>query len=203
VKAVILDVDGTLIESMAVDTRLYFDAVRTVLGAVTIRERLEDYEHVTDRGILAQIFADNGLAADGEAAAAIQSRFVETLAEHIRTAGPFPVIPGAPGLLAALRQSPQVEVGIATGGWRRSAMLKLDTSGFNIDGIAVATCDDSVARIGIMRCALAKLGNEFESVTYFGDAEWDRRACEELGWDFVAVGPGLGGLDSFENFDVR
>ena len=39
-------------------------------------------------------------------------------------------------------------------------------------------------------------------VTYFGDGEWDQRACKELGWQFVAVGPRLGGIESFRDIQV-
>ena len=35
----------------------------------------------------------------------------------------------------------------------------------------------------------------------FGDAEWDRQACHSLGWNFVAVGPGLGGIESYVGID--
>ena len=52
-----------------------------------------------------------------------------------------------------------------------------------------------------MQAALARLGSEFESVNYLGDAEWDRRACRSLGRNFVAVGPGLGGIDSHAGID--
>ena len=78
-------------------------------------------------------------------------------------------------------------------------MLKLDTAGFNLDGVPVASSDDSPSRVEIMQIALSRLGSDFESVTYFGDAEWDRRACQQLGWNFVAVGSDLGGIESFEN----
>ncbi len=196
-RAIIFDIDGTLIESMAVDTELYFASIRSVLGPVTVREPLSAYEHVTDSGILTTLVEDNGLAADDGIEEAIRSLFVDGLRRHIDERGPFPVIPGAVEMLVRTRSAGDTAVGIATGGWRASAMLKLETSGFDVDGVPVATCDDAVARIDIMQIALDRLGGRFDSVTYFGDAEWDRRACAALGWEFVAVGPGLRGLESF------
>ena len=53
-----------------------------------------------------------------------------------------------------------------------------------------------------MRSALEKIGGDTGAVTYFGDAEWDQRACRDLGWNFVAVGPRLGGIRSFSNFEL-
>jgi hypothetical protein len=45
--------------------------------------------------------------------------------------------------------------------------------------------------------ALAQLEGPFESITYFGDGVWDRQATAELGWEFVPVGAGLGGILDF------
>ena len=91
-------------------------------------------------------------------------------------------------------------IAIATGGWRASALLKLESAGFKIDGIPLVTSDDSPIRVDIMRYALAKAGEGATSVTYFGDGEWDRRACRDLGWDFVAIGRKIGGIESYTDF---
>jgi len=200
VKAIVFDVDGTLIESMSVDSELYFSSINTVLGPVNIREDLSDYDNVTDSGILAQLIDDNGFSSEHEVAESIQAIFVESLRKHIQTVGPFPAIEGAIQIVDKVRHSANTHIAIATGGWRRSALLKLESTGFNIDGIPVATCDNSPSRIEIMRTTLSRIGNDFESVTYFGDAEWDRQACQYLGWNFVAVGPDLGGIESYREY---
>jgi phosphoglycolate phosphatase-like HAD superfamily hydrolase len=201
-KAIVLDIDGTLIESMAIDSDLYFSSISAVLGSVEIRENLNDYDHVTDSGIIAQVMEDNGLPQDSDAIDTIRNRFVAGLTKHIKTDGPFPEVPGAARFINRLRDSKEHDVAIATGGWRLSALLKLETSELNVKGIPVFSCDDSPSRTEIMCIALSKLGNVYESVTYFGDAEWDRRACKTLGWEFVPVGAGLGGIETFDNFAV-
>ena len=201
-KAIVLDIDGTLIESMNIDSDLYFSSISAVLGSVEIRENLNDYDHVTDSGIIMQVMEDNGLPQDSDAIGTIRNRFVASLAEHIETDGPFPEVPGAARFIDRLRDSKEHDVAIATGGWRLSALLKLETSKLNVNGIPVFTCDDSPSRTEIMRIALSQLGNVYESVTYFGDAEWDRRACETLGWEFIPVGSGLGGIKTYDNFAV-
>ncbi len=45
--------------------------------------------------------------------------------------------------------------------------------------------------------ALSKIGSTFDSITYYGDGSWDEKACAELGWNFVAVGAALGGIESY------
>lgn len=201
-QAILFDIDGTLVESMAVDTELYFSSVTEVLGPVRIRDRLSDYNHVTDSGILAQLLDDNGRARDDAVAAAVKSVFVDKIARHIETKGPFATIDGAIEFVAGIRASGDKGVAIATGGWRESALLKLASAGFDIDGIPLVSGDDSPSRIEIMRAALARMGDDFESVTYFGDAEWDARACQALGWNFVAVGPGLGGIETYDGVNL-
>jgi len=198
-KAIVFDVDGTLIESMAVDTELYFASIKSVLGPVNIREHLSEYDNVTDSGILAQIIDDNEIVPSDGLVESIQALFVEGIRNYIQSVGPFPAIDGAVQAFENARRSDKAAVAIATGGWRESALLKLDTAGFNLDGVPVASGDDSPSRVEIMQTALSRLGNDFESVTYFGDAEWDQRACQVLGWSFVAVGPDLGGINSFEH----
>jgi FMN phosphatase YigB (HAD superfamily) len=201
VKAILFDIDGTLIESMTVDTELYLASIGEVLGSVRFRGALSDYEHVTDNGILAQVLDDNGYPFDEQTAAAIKAIFVDKIERHIETEGPFSTIHGAIEFFERTRASDGRRVAIATGGWRESARLKLESAGFDIAGIPLVTSDDAWTRIEIMETALARLGGAFESVTYFGDAEWDRQACQSLGWNFVAVGPGLGGIESYAGID--
>ncbi len=201
-KAIVFDIDGTLIESMSIDSGLYFSAISAVLGSVEFRANLNDYDHVTDSGIIAQLLADNDFAVESSAIDLIRERYVANVSAHIESVGPFPTIHGATQFVDRLRDSKEHKVAIATGGWRSSAILKLETSGIDVNGIPVASCDDSHSRAEIMRVALAKLGDEFVSVTYFGDAEWDRRACQTLGWDFVLVGSDLGGIQTYDGVDL-
>ena len=196
-KAVIFDVDGTLVDSMPVDTDTFFGAIRKVLGDVVIRDNLNDYKHVTDNGVLAQVFEDNQLPCEDETVLQIKSLFVASVRHHIQTHGDFRPFHGAVEFLDRIRNSDDTRVAIATGGWRDSAILKLESAGFRIDNIPLASSDDSHQRTDIMLTAAARLHGDFDSVTYYGDAEWDRRACVELGWRFVAVGPKLGGIESF------
>jgi FMN phosphatase YigB (HAD superfamily) len=186
---------------MGVDPRLLFSSIKRVLGPVRVRD-LNDYRHVTDSGILGQILEENEYPEIGQRIADVKAVFMEGLSNHINDQGSFPVIDGALQFVERIRESQDVRVAIATGCWRESALLKLSTSGFNIDGIPLASCDDSPSRVEIMRSALRMAGGSAREVTYFGDGEWDLRACKELGWQFVAVGPRLGGIESFSDIQV-
>lgn len=202
-RAVIFDIDGTLLESAEVDDRLYRQAVTDVLGQVRFRASLAHYDFVTDSGVLAQILDDNALAPAIDATVTIQQRFVELLGDHIRRHGPFREIPGARDYLDAMRGHRDYAVGIATGGWRASAELKLTSAEFDVTDVPLATSDREQQRSRIMLDALGRLGSGFDTVTYYGDGTWDRDACRELGWKFVPVGPALGGLESFVDLGLE
>lgn len=197
--AVVFDIDGTLLHSSATDDALYREAIRSVLGAIRLRPGLDDYPHVSDAGILAQVFADNGIEPDARAEAAIRDAFFGLMQRHIAERGPFEEVRGANNLLKRLVKSKGHAVAIATGGWRRTARLKLASAGFDLDGIPLATSDDAHERTDIMCVALGQLGRDFEAVTYFGDGRWDAAACRALGWTFRAVGPELDGIDCFDH----
>lgn len=70
----------------------------------------------------------------------VKAIFVESLRKHIQTVGPFPAVEGAIQMFDKVRHSANTRIAIATGGWRKFALLKLESTGFNIDGIPVATC---------------------------------------------------------------
>ena len=192
------EIDGPWIHAAAVDDALYREAVRRVLGEVQLRPSLHAYDYVTDTGILYQIVADNEITVEPEPLQEIKSHFVDLLRGHVDEHGPFLEIPGASDLLASLRASSAHAVAIATGGWRESAELKLQSAGFDYSNVPLVTSNDHHERTSIMELALGQLGNRFDSVTYYGDGPWDQQACLELGWQFVAVGPELGGLMSYE-----
>ena len=197
-RAVIFDIDGTLLDSATQDEELYKVAVERVLGPVRFRPSLHDYEHVTDTGILLQTLDDNDIATSNHIVSEVQSAFFDALNAHVARSGAFREIPGAGAFLDRLRASVDYGVAIATGGWRGSARIKLDAAGLDIGDIPLVTSDDAIDRAEIMRIALARLPAGGNGVTYFGDGPWDREACERLGWRFLPVGPALDGLLSFD-----
>ena len=196
--AVILDIDGTLLNSNEIDDSLYLTAVRRVLGQAKVRESWGLYRHVTDGGILEEILTDNSLTRSAEILGAVRQSFVESVRQHVERAGPFMEIPGAREFVAGLRASNSHRVAYATGGWFASASIKLESAGFPLEGIPLASSDDYPDRESIMAHALKQLGGDFQSVTYYGDGVWDEVASRNLGWKFVAVGEKLGGLTRFK-----
>lgn len=197
--AMIFDIDGTLLDSFEDDAILYVEAIKHVMGAVRIREAWEHYPRVSDTGILADICMDNALTYQESLSDSIRDVFIDRLKARMEVQGPYREVSGALEYVGRLRSRPDVQIAYATGGWRASAELKLRSAGFPLHDVPLASANDHPDRQQIMRHALAQLGGPFESITYFGDGVWDRQATKALGWEFVAVGPRLGGLSTFKD----
>jgi len=197
--ALIFDIDGTLLDSFEADAGMFADAIRSVLGNVRIREAWGMYEDVTDMGILAGVAYDNHFDLTPSIANAIEADHLQRLNRHVQTKGAFREIAGARDYVTALTQRTDVRIAYATGAWRSSALVKLTSAGFPLAGIPLATSNDHHQRAEIMRHALSQLPQPVDSITYYGDGEWDVVATSRLGWNFVPVGPKLGGLMRFEH----
>ncbi|MDX2410930.1 MAG: HAD hydrolase-like protein [Woeseiaceae bacterium] len=197
-RAIIFDLDGTLLQSMTVDCELFEQSIEAILGPARFRDNYNCYGKVTDRGIVEELMTDNGFTPDADVVNSIRDQFVERLSNYIELSGPFEEVCGASKYIERLSIDEDTRVAIATGCWRDSAALKLRTSGIDVSRIPIASCDDSATRTEIMQIALARMDGRFDSVTYFGDAEWDVDACRTLGWKFVAVGSELRGITSYE-----
>lgn len=198
-KAAIFDIDGTLLQSDANDDALYLASVRNVLGDVRLRPSWGMYTHFTAAGILAEILNDNALDPTSERLAAVRDRFIESIHRHVSERGPFAEMPGARVFVQSLYNSTTHRIAYATGGWRGSALLKLSLSGFPLAGVPLATSDDHFDRQEIMLHALRQLNGVFDTVTYYGDGDWDAVAAKVLGWEFVPVGRKLNGLTRYES----
>ena len=198
--AFVFDIDGTLLDSNSIDGELYVSAILCVLGKVRIRENWSCYRNVTDHGILEEIILDNKIPNGELVIEEVKRTFVKKIELHISQKGPFREIPGAKDFIAWLSGAKDHVYAFATGGWGASARIKLESSGFGVSDVPLSSSDDANDRISIMLNALGKLGESFESVTYFGDGPWDQEASTTLGWEFVPVGRELSGLEHYANF---
>ena len=189
---VIFDVDGTLVDSYALDSVLFCQAVDDVLGPTKIRSDWADYTHVTDAGILAEIFQDNHIRPDGRLVSAVRERFGHLVSTAL-TEEPCAPVPGAEAAIDILHIRLDISVGVATGGWSQTARAKLGAAGFEPSSWIIASSDDHAERTHIMRTCQARLAEPSAPTVYIGDGEWDQIACEALGWAFVGIGGRLKG----------
>lgn len=183
---IMFDIDGTLVDSFGFDEVCFVNAASEVLDC-EIDTDWESYTHVTDKGLLLELLQRLGREQEIEKIEPlVKQRFVAGIEGHLVENG-LQATPGAPEFLKLLNAREDVHLSIATGGWRESAQLKLQAAEFDLSGVPIATSNDHHIRTEIMRLAQAG-ANPDHPVVYFGDAEWDKLACAELGYQFVLLG---------------
>lgn len=184
---IMFDIDGTLIKSNDFDTACFVSAVEEVVR-IKISSDWARYNHVTDAGILEEIFDSNGVGSKQANRERVKRAFIRNIQKCIRKS-PVEEIPGASLFLGRLQSMDNVAISLATGGWYETAILKLNSAGIDFGGIPIASSNDHVSRVAIMRTAQHRTGsNTVLPCIYFGDGSWDKQACAELGFSFVLVG---------------
>ena len=192
----ILDIDGTLLRTHEIDNACYWDAVEQVFGYHDQSGALENYQHVSDSGILEQWCRQSlGRAPRIDETEALRSLFLDLVKTQAQLQ-PELFRPRA-GLLEWLEQKhqqPDTHLAIATGSWGNTAEFKLQTSGLARYRMTMATGDDAIVRTDIMTTALERLGLPASPapgrITYIGDGAWDFHASQALGWSFIGIADG-------------
>ncbi|MEM7394574.1 MAG: HAD family hydrolase, partial [Verrucomicrobiota bacterium] len=165
---IIFDIDGTLVDSAAWDAELYVESVQEFLGDVHIHTDWSLYKHVTDSGILQQIFEENTIPGNESMAKDIEESFCIKTSKRIQEQ-PCRAIPGAAEALRQLRACPHWQVGVATGGWRKTAHAKLESAGIDVSGLPVVSSSDHVARTEIMQACRSRMKQPEGRTVYVGD----------------------------------
>ena len=127
----VFDVDGTLVESYALDGECFIAAFEEAHGIAGVDPDWARYDHITDPGLTAQIFRERrGRAPEAGEIARLQSAFLDRLAQAAHDDGAFAAVPGAARLLAALRARADWTVALATGAWRAPRTRALTATSF-------------------------------------------------------------------------
>lgn len=188
---ILFDIDGTLVDSDEFDSELYVQAVQEVLG-IEIGDDWSAYRNVTDGGILDEIIDNAGLKAGrSRIHSEVKTVFACLVSEYLdQKDGRLPEIEGAGAFLAELESLPNVSMALATGGWEETARMKLRAAGVDRYSLPLASGSDALTRAEIMQVAEKRAlgGRKASRRIYFGDGVWDKRASEELGYEFVAIG---------------
>ena len=178
-KLAIFDLDGTLVQSYELDGECFVAACHDALGLAEVDTDWARYDHVTDPGIAAQIIRERrGRAPNAGELDRLQSAFCVRLAEAASRDGAFAALPGAAGLLAALRARADWAMALATGGWREAARVKIGRSGLDLDDLPAAFGEDGPSRQGIVRAAIARARehagvDDFARIVCIGDGVGD------------------------------
>lgn len=186
---VLFDVDGTLTETNDVDSECYREAVSSILGA-PISSDWGSYEHVTDSGILDELFRVHRGRSPHEREIALVKQKLMTLLRIAQQRSPerFRAVSGASAALEEV-SSAGWTIGIATGAWECSATLKLEAAGIP-RGLPLVSADAARSRVEIFQRALQMAREHSGEIgaVLVGDAPWDLATARSLRIGFVGVG---------------
>ncbi len=197
-KLAIFDIDGTLTKTNDVDSQCFVKAFAEEFGIKDINTNWASYGHTTDSGITLQIFQECfGRVPEASELFKVQRRFVELLQEQYRADSTlFAEIPGAAVMLRKLAdESQDWAIALATGGWRASACVKLDSAGLDVAGLPIAFADDGISREDIVNTSVSRAKEvysqpDFEKIVCIGDGIWDVLTAMQLQQAFVGVACG-------------
>jgi phosphoglycolate phosphatase-like HAD superfamily hydrolase len=212
---ILLDIDGTLVDSLPLENKFFPQAVCEGLGLRRIKTDWESFANPTDSGIIREVMREEmGKLCHPDDIEKCKERFIELLSGHLdQEPAAIPPIPGAHQFIEHLEDSENFMFGVATAGWRFTAELKLTAAGFDFDEWILYSCCDYEYKKEAMKAAhqdaRQKYGKDFESIVYIGDARSDMRLANELGYHFLGRGEeyatsNIWGVEGIRDFvDIR
>jgi phosphoglycolate phosphatase-like HAD superfamily hydrolase len=196
-KLAIFDIDGTLTNTNSIDNECFVKALAEAHAITEIDTDWASYPHTTDSGITLHVFQERfGRNPEDTELDKFKCLFVNMLSEQYRSnSSSFAEVPGASIALNRLKRESDWAIGIATGCWRESALLKLRAANIDIDGIPAAYAEDGLSREEILQAAVSQTLEQyrlsrFGKIVSVGDGLWDVRTARRLNFTFLGVGCG-------------
>ena len=191
-KLIIFDIDGTLLYSNKIDSQCFADTYEKVYKSPFPTIDWSKYPHVTDDTIFKTVIQEQlqrevrvGEMDD------FKNKFVASIQEK-RKSHPheFKAVENSKETIERLVEDAHFEVGIATGGWRQPAYVKLKHIGIPMEPLHMSFADGNPTREDIIQGVFDqtnKLDFEFEKIVYVGDAPWDVRTTRNMQIPFIGV----------------
>ncbi len=191
--AIIFDIDGTLTNTTKVDDKCFIQAFEIVFGLDISNQDWSKLKNVTDWGITEEIISKSWNRKPTKAELKkMELKFVRLLKNELQeNIVHFEEINGATNFIECLNKKDDTIVGIATGGWEKSATLKLNAIGIEPTEFAFSNSSRFKERETILSDTINQItemtNQPIEQVIYFGDGTWDFLTCKKLGIDFIGI----------------
>ncbi len=188
----IFDIDGTLVYSERRDSRCFAETYQSLFRQPFPSIDWSEYPHVTDTTIFHTVFERQfRRLPEPLELEQFQEAYVTLLQERRRqNPGHSLEVPGSRRLMHRLRTEEHFVLGVATGGWRRPAHLKLQHVGITTDELPVEGADGKHSREEIINALLDQIHAErpdIERIIYIGDAVWDVATTRNLNMPFIGM----------------
>ncbi|MGA2297485.1 MAG: HAD hydrolase-like protein [FCB group bacterium] len=204
---VIFDIDGTLTDTSEIDDSLYRQTFFDLYNLKLLDNKWEEYKKLSshnDNGTAINILR-NELNIDDiqKELENFKSYFMILLKNNSKK---FTEIPGASDFFNELRANNNFIIGVATGSWRNSGIIKLNSIGISVDKIPYGNADLYNTRKEIISYVISQAkemynATEFTKITYIGDGEWDLVASRDLRIDFIGIDSRNDGM--LKSLDVK
>jgi phosphoglycolate phosphatase len=193
-KLLLFDIDGTMLRANGAGVRSMLRAAEQVIG-----ERCRDAEinfgGAMDPWVFRRLIDHGGYEHSEETHRTFRALYGELLrAELEAEARPCRALPGVHALLAQVRTLPGVHLGLLTGNYPETGLLKLRAAGIEPDWFEVAAWGDMASlRPGLIPVALSQLPTSVltaHDVVVIGDTLRDIQCAHENGGLCLAVATG-------------
>ena len=125
---IIFDIDGTLTQT-EMDTKCFAQAIEDVLQIKNLNTDWSSYRYSTEAGILKEIYESFAKIPTEEEINSIQKLFLTYLNDTLsKNSSLITPVPGANTIFHKIIALKNWSIGIATGGWKISALFKLDSA---------------------------------------------------------------------------
>lgn len=189
---VIFDVDGTLVYSEKKDSQCFADTYQTVYKKPFPTIDWKKYPHVSDTTIFKTVIQEHFDRIPDEAEEEnFRQQFVANIIENRKkTPTDFKEVPYAKQTVHKLLADDRFVIGVATGGWKTPAIVKLNFVNIPTDPLIITGADGKVTREDITNETIDKAKaqhGEFNRIVYVGDAIWDLTTTRNMGLPLIGI----------------
>lgn len=188
---VIFDIDGTLLYSNKIDSLCFAQTYEKIYGHPFPTIDWANYPHVSDTTIFETVIKEKFERVPSTSEIEDFTNDYVALLEDKRQNNPhdFREVPGARMMVEHLLDDDRYIVGIATGGWKRPAAVKLKHVSIDHTHIYDSYADGLYTREDILQASIdqAQQYHEIERMVYIGDALWDVRTTRNMALNFIGI----------------
>lgn len=189
---VIFDVDATLVYSNKLDSRCFADTYEVIYGRPFPTIDWRKYPHVSDTTIFKAVIQEHfNRAATEDEEEIFKQAFVDNITKN-REVRPteFHQVPFAKRMVEQLLADDRFIVGVATGGWKAPAIVKLNFVNIPVSQLIITGADGKETRDDILNETIAIAKTQYkniERIVYVGDAIWDIETTRNMNLPLIGI----------------
>jgi len=190
---IIFDIDGTLLYTdKQRDSKAFAETYEDLFGKPFPTIDWKQYPHVTDTTIFDTVFQKHfSRSVSVQEQDKFEDQYIDRLLDG-RTQFPerYFEVQNAIQNIQHLQEQTQVQLGIATGGWKRPQEVKLQHLGLDPSDFFTSYADGQPTREDILNDVLTQAkatGHAPDHIVYIGDAIWDVRTTFNLQMNFIGI----------------